>query len=282
MSETVGGAQSVGEVRKVSSVSVGSRIGALLGLVVACCLVAGCGNAGAVSGGRSKQAAGASVTAIGVPSPSPSQRTVVSRALPASPTRNAVDSELEGIPQAGNVLGEHEAPVTLQYFADLECPICRAFNLGALPQLIRGEVRSGKLRIEYRSLETATREPRVFKAQQIAALAAGRQDKLWYFVELFYHEQGEEDSGYVNESYLQRLARQVPGLNLPRWDADRNEPSLAAQVNRDAQFSDREGFTGTPSFLIGRTGGPFRELEYSSLESSGSFEAAINRLLGSR
>ena len=72
-------------------------------------------------------------------------------------------------------------------------------------------MRTGKLKIEYHSLETATREPEVFKTQQVAALAAGKQNKAWDFIETFYHEQGEEDSGYVTEKYLQGIASQVPG-----------------------------------------------------------------------
>ena len=142
---------------------------------------------------------------------------------PESSAARAVTSEvtalLAGIPQTGNVLGQPTAPVTLQYFGDLECPVCRAFTLQALPTIIQKWVRSGKLRLEYRSLETATREPEVFDLQQVAALAAGQQSKLWNFVETFYHEQQEEDSGYVTERYIQGIAGQVPGLNLSRWAA---------------------------------------------------------------
>ena len=88
-------------------------------------------------------------------------------------------------------------------------------------------MRTGKLKIEYRSLETATREPEIFKTQQIAALAAGKQNKMWNYLELFYHEQGEENTGYVTESYLQALAQQMPGLNLTNWTSDRNNPAFA-------------------------------------------------------
>ena len=42
----------------------------------------------------------------------------------------------------------------------------------------------------------------MFKDQQVAALAAGMQKKFWNYAELFYHEQGQEDTGYVTESYL--------------------------------------------------------------------------------
>src|ERR1700683_2730395 len=179
-------------------------------------------------------------------------------------TTATVSDLIGGIPQSANVLGSPTAPITLQYFGDLECPICKEFTLGALPSVIPKWVRTGKLRIEYRSLETATREPEVFKTQQVAALAAGKQDKGWNFIETFYHEQGEEDSGYVTESYLQGIDKQVPGLNLMKWTSDRNDQDLATQVNTDAQAANAEGFTGTPSFLIGHSGGAMSKLNYTS------------------
>jgi protein-disulfide isomerase len=191
----------------------------------------------------------------------------------------AVASLISGISQKGNVLGAENAPVTLQYFGDLECPICRDFTLGALPTVIQKFVRTGKLRIEYRSLETATREPEVFKTQQVAALAAGKQNKMWDFVELFYHEQGEEDSGYVTEEYLHNLAAQVSGLNLQTWTKDREDSALANQVQEDAQQANQQGFTGTPSFLIGHTGGAMSKFEPGSLTDPSDFDKAIEQLI---
>lgn len=198
---------------------------------------------------------------------------------PSSPAAQQAATEvsalLEGVPQAANALGAADAPVTLRYFGDLECPVCRQFTLGALPALIDKYVRPGKLRIEYASLQTATREPDTFRAQQMAALAAGRQGKLWHYVELFYHEQGEEGSGYVTEPYLQGLAAQVPGLDLSRWSASREDRALSAELTSDAQAASQNGLESTPSFLVGRTGGALRELSYSSPTDPSSFEAAI-------
>jgi protein-disulfide isomerase len=191
----------------------------------------------------------------------------------------AVATLLNGIPQKGNVLGSSTAPVTLQYFGDLECPICKEFTLGALPTVIQKWVRTGKLKIEYRSLETATREPEVFKSQQVAALAAGKQNKMWYFVETFYHEQGEEDSGYVNEKYLQGIAQQVPGLSLATWTSDRTNPAFEAQVTSDAQAANNAGFTGTPSFLLGKSGETLSKYEFSSLTDGSSFNETMEKLL---
>jgi len=190
-----------------------------------------------------------------------------------------VTALVNGIPQRANELGKPAAPVTLQYFGDLECPVCRAFTLSALPEIIQKWVRGGELKIEYRSMETATDDPEVFKAQQVAALAAGKQDKLWNFIETFYHEQGEEHTGYVTEKFIQGIAAQVPGLNLSQWTSDRGDAALASQVASDGQAANAAGISGTPGFLIGRSGGAMKQLEPSSFTEAGSFDEAIEKLL---
>jgi protein-disulfide isomerase len=198
-----------------------------------------------------------------------------------APVVKEVSTLIGGIPQSGNALGRSSAPVTLQYFGDLECPACREFSLGALEPLIAKYARTGKVRIEYHSLETATREPETFRTQQIAALAAGKQNKMWYYIELFYKQQGQEGSGYVTESYLRNLAQQVPGLSLNAWTAARGQPEFANAITTDAQAANNAGFNSTPSFLIGKSGGAMKQLEHSSLTDPSSFEKAISKLLKS-
>ena len=162
---------------------------------------------------------------------------------------------LADIPQSANALGSVTAPVTLQYYGDLECPYCRDFTLEALPTIISRWVRPGDLRIEYHALETATREPEVFAAQQVAALAAGKQHNAWGFIETFYREQGEEGSGYVTDRFLEGIASEVPGLNLSQWNRDRADRQLADEIAADARAAETAGLNGTPSFLIGRSAG---------------------------
>jgi protein-disulfide isomerase len=186
---------------------------------------------------------------------------------------------LSGIPQHGNVLGQPSAPVTLQYYGDLECPFCKAFTVSALPTLIQKWVRTGSLKVEYHSLETATREAEVFNSQQLAALSAGRQNKLWNFIETFYHEQGEEDTGYVTESFIHGIAEQVPGLNLARWSVDRAEPALASELSSDAQAATDAQLSGTPGFLIGPSDGKASRFEAASFTEAGPFNAEIEKQL---
>ena len=215
------------------------------------------------------------VVAAGGSSPPPKPR-----GAQATTAAQGISALLAGIPQSADTLGQPTAPVTLKWYGDLECPYCKEFTLGALPSIIGQWVRGGQLKIEYLSMETATREPKVFKIQQVAALAAGMQNRMWNFIETFYHEQGEEDSGYVTEQYLHGLASQIPGLNIALWQEDRYDPELATKVVAEARGAIRAHYRGTPTFLIGRSGGTMYRFKPGSLTKPARLNAAIEYLLG--
>lgn len=167
---------------------------------------------------------------------------------------------LNGIPQHGDALGQPTAPVTVQIFGDLECSTVKLYVLTYLPAIIDDFVRSNVIRIEYRSFKTDTHAAGAFVNQQIAALASGAQDKLWNFIETFYHEQGREYSGYATERYIDSIAGQVPGLDLARWRSDREEVAFLKRVIGDDHTARTLGFHDTPAFRIGRTGGRMKTL----------------------
>ena len=103
----------------------------------------------------------------------------------------------------------------MTYYGDLECPICRDFTVsGGFPQLVANEVRQGKVKVVYRAFETATPDPTTFQTQQVAALAAGKQNHFWDFTELFYHQQGQEADGLRHRGLPERPRR--PGAGAER------------------------------------------------------------------
>lgn len=166
-----------------------------------------------------------------------------------------VEALLGGIPQEGQTLGAPTAPVTMQLFAELEDYSSEGWFLGYLPAIIREFVRTNVLKIEYRAFKTNTIGSEMFVKQQAAALAAGAQDKLWNYAYTFYLEQGKERTPYATESFLDNIARQVPELNLQRWDTDRNADPRIEQVVEEDRKGRAEGIHVTPAYRIGRTGG---------------------------
>ena len=165
----------------------------------------------------------------------------------ASATVTQVNQVLNGIPQSGVQLGNPNAKVTMTYWGDLQCPVCAAFTSSSgFSQLLTNLVRTGKVKIDYRSVETATQDLPTFQTQQTAALAAGKQNRLWNFTELFYRQQQTENSGYVNENFLTGLATQA-GLNVNQWKAARNDPSLVSQINTDISSAQSQQVSSTPT-----------------------------------
>ncbi len=178
---------------------------------------------------------------------------------------------LAGIPQQGTRLGDPKAPVVLTEFADLQCPFCRDYALNVLPQIIERYVRTGKLRLELR-LRSFLGEDSATAAR--AAAAAATRNRLWHFAELFYRNQGTENTGYVTDAFLSRIAR-AAGVPAALVTAERTQtPALQRPLDTAESEAQAAGLTSTPSFLIGPKGGTGKVLTVQALDFA-SFSAAI-------
>ena len=181
-----------------------------------------------------------------------------------------------GVPQSGITLGRPSAPIHLVEFADLQCPYCDEYAVQTLPTLVTDYVRTGKVQMRFENLSFIG--PGSVAAGRVAA-AASRQNKLWNFIDLMYLNQGEENSGYVTPAYLQRLLEAVPALNVGQaLDASRS-PVAGAALTNASRVAAADGISATPSFLIGRAGGPLQQFQPSSLTPA-PFESELNGLLG--
>ncbi len=181
----------------------------------------------------------------------------------------------DGIPQAGPVLGSPTAPVTLVEYADLQCPYCAVWARDAFPAVVREYARTGKLRIVFRGL--AFIGPESATALR-TALAAGRQRKLWNVVELLYRNQGSENGGWVTDSFLRALGREIPGLDAGLMLAQRSLPGVTRQLEAAKREAELAGVTGTPTFELGPTGGALERLDVGGLDAQSFGEALAARL----
>lgn len=170
------------------------------------------------------------------------------------PSRKQIDQEvtalLAGIPQHGPTLGSQDAPVTLQMFADLECPTVKRFVESYLPSILSDWVRTGTLKLEYRSLKTDTVDEGIFFSQEEAARAAGRQNRMWNFALTFVRQQGPHFTEYANDAFLAHIASQVPELSMERWNRDRRDISLFKPIALSVHSAHAQDLRYTPSFVM--------------------------------
>ena len=177
---------------------------------------------------------------------------------PSAELRSDLTRRFAGIPQQGDTLGRPDAPVTLVEFADLQCPFCAEYARDVLPTILDRYVRTGSVKLIFRPLRFLG--PDSAKAAAAAGAAAG-QDRMWQFVDGFYHRQGAENSGYVTDAFLRELAGAVPGLDAATLIA--GDDGLARHAESEARTY---GVESTPAFLVGRAGEDMRPLTVSALE----------------
>jgi protein-disulfide isomerase len=191
----------------------------------------------------------------------------------ASNVQGTADVErlLDGIPQQGLVLGRTGAKVELREFGDLQCPVCKGFSEEVLPQVVENQVRDGEAKLDFRNFTIIGPESTPAGA---AAIAAGKQGRGWYYVELFYRNQGEEDSGYVTDEFLSAIARAAGVPDMAKWNEDRKSEAVLREVEETTAEAQRLGFEGTPSFAV--RGPSTNGLEALGTPSSaGDLESAI-------
>jgi protein-disulfide isomerase len=145
--------------------------------------------------------------------------------------------------------GSNSAPVTVEEFGDFQCPSCGSFARRTEPELRRRYVDTGIVRFIWRDYPWIGKES---ERAATAARAAARQGRFWQFHDALYAHQFPENSGGLSDAYLRGIARRL-GLDLARFEADRRDPALRAQVRSEYGFGQAIGVSGTPAFLINGT-----------------------------
>jgi protein-disulfide isomerase len=161
-----------------------------------------------------------------------------------------------GLPERDGVLGDPAAPLTITEYLDLQCPACAAASATTLPALVRDYVRTGKARLEVRTLHFLG--PDSERAARVAA-GAERQGRLFPFLAVFYANQGAENSGYATDAFLRGVAR-AAGVDADAALAQAGSAFAQERLDRADADAARLGITGTPTLTVARDGGPARGL----------------------
>jgi protein-disulfide isomerase len=196
--------------------------------------------------------------------------TTPKKPVSASATTNAL---VAGIPEHNGVLGNPNAPYTVTEYLDLQCPICQAASTQVLPGLIDNYVKTGKVKLQARTLHFIGDDSTT--AAEFAAGAA-RQGKLWSFIETFYANQGEENSGYVTDGFLRDVAR-AAGVNADQAFAYARTDGAQAALDTADSAAAAVGANSTPTFTLKKGDGAEQTLAVGLTDLQPPLEKAIAR-----
>ncbi len=169
----------------------------------------------------------------------------------------------------GITVGRADAPVTVDFYEDFQCPVCEELET-ALGPGIQQMIGDGRIKAVYHMMSFLG--PESVRAANAAAAAAQEGKFKEYHDILYANQPREHSSGYQNGT-LTEFGASV-GLTSPAFiDAVRDGTynGYVAKVEDDAS---RRGVTGTPTVLVNG-----RQLAPRSLTPQG-FTAAVAAAAG--
>src|SRR5688572_8373205 len=153
-----------------------------------------------------------------------------------------------------NTMGDPNAPIKIEEFADFQCPFCERFHEETEPLLRQYYIDTGKVLFVYRSMGNFVSQNMggVRTESQDAALAAycaGDQNKFWDMqAHLFANVLGE-DAGSFTDRRLQAIAEKA-GLNMDEFNSCYSSGKYEDRVQQDLEDGQAAGINGTPGFLV--------------------------------
>ena len=151
-------------------------------------------------------------------------------------------------PLAARAKGKSDAPVTIYEMSDFQCPYCREFALGTMPELERQYIETGMVRFVYINLPLTSVHKNATAAAQ-AAMCAALQGRFWPMHDVLFRHQDQWAELAVPRDYLVSLGDSA-GLDRAQLTRCLASGAAAAAVRADAARARRAGATSTPTFYI--------------------------------
>lgn len=200
----------------------------------------------------------------------PAQPTVATPQPQAPVAVDVSKVKTDGEPFIGNV----NAPVTMAYWYDYQCPFCQKAEQETMPQIIKNYVDTGKVKIVFKDYqflsEDSQRLGRVSRAVWEAV-----PSKFYQWHKAVYDNQGIENTGWATDAKILSITTEVLGA------ADAQKVMALASKNADIYQKEMDddkaegaamGITGTPGTIIGKQ-------LVSGAQPYAAFQSAIEKVL---
>jgi len=150
-------------------------------------------------------------------------------------------------------IGQANAPVTIAFWSDYQCPFCKRFEQETLPQILKDYVNTGKVKLVMMDF--------VFLGND--SIAAGEYGRsVWklypekymeWRTAMFAAQDQEGDQGFGNAASIDKLDATIAGIDAAKVAADvkANKASYDAELDADKAEAQKVGVNATPSFVIG-------------------------------
>ena len=179
----------------------------------------------------------------------------------------------KGIPQHGLTLGNPKAPVTMEMFIDVQCPVCDDYEVNHLPGVVNKYIQTGKVQLQLKPWAFIGGPGSQSFTGRLGLIAAAEQNKGFEYAKVLYDNQGTEDTGWLTGQVMAHIAASVTGLKLAQWRDDTNGSAVKQTAGAVDTLASQNKVTGTPTILVGPTGGKLQVASGNTYDPTGVDQA---------
>ena len=167
----------------------------------------------------------------------------------AAPSVNVKDLKTAGDP----TLGQANAPVTIAFWSDFQCPFCKKFELDTFPQLVKDYVDTGKVKIVFMDFAFLGNDSITGSEYNRAVWKLYPQQYFAWRTAMYNAQDQEGDQGFGNAASIDKLDATIAGIDAAKVAADvkANKAAYDAAMDSDKAEAAKAGVNATPSFVIG-------------------------------
>ncbi|MBI4088354.1 thioredoxin domain-containing protein [Candidatus Kaiserbacteria bacterium] len=168
----------------------------------------------------------------------------------AAPAVDASKVKLDGEP----FIGSANAPVTMAYWYDYQCPFCQRNEEQAMPQIVKDYVDTGKLKIVFKDYQFLGPDSQTLGKFSRAVWEVA-PDKFYQWHKAVYDNQGQENSGWATQGKIMSITTSVLGAanaNKAAQLVKTKGDEYQKEMDIDKEEGTIMGINGTPGTIIGK------------------------------
>ncbi len=166
----------------------------------------------------------------------------------AAPSVDIKNIKNDGDPFIGNA----NAPVTIAYWSDYQCPYCKQFELSTLPSIIQAYVDTGKVKIVFKDFQFLGKDS-LTGGLYARAVWDLYPDKFFAWREAMFNAQDGENTGFGDEASVKLVTSKIDGIDVSKVAAQvaSKNSQYQAELTADKTEGAQNGITGTPGSITG-------------------------------
>jgi protein-disulfide isomerase len=153
-------------------------------------------------------------------------------------------------------IGKADAPITIAFWSDFQCPFCKKFELETFPSIVKDYVDSGNVKIVFKDVVFLS--PRMGMDSLTAVLYGQSVWKLYpeSYLEwrmAMFVAQDEEGGGFGDAASIEKLNATIRGIDAAKVaeDVKTNMDAYTQVANATTAEAQKLGVNATPSLIIG-------------------------------